>query len=587
MENPGDVRHGCPTHQSREFRPIALAAFIAFFSVCGSAFGEGGEILTPLMMAAKSGNVATVKMLTAIPMGINTQTVSMEIRFHGTPISGRTALMFAAQEGHADVVQILLDHGADPDLKDSHGGSAWTYAGDAHQLKILVLLWPKLDSKTRNNDADWALYASAEAGYLDIAEFLWDKVSGVQALSRALARAAGMGKLDVAKFLVEHGTNINGEVLMMAVQYVTPDKLAVLQYLLDNGADPDARYTQEGVGINRMTPLMLASYLNYYPQAWDVMILLVGYGADLDAKDSRGKTALDIARDYNKLDGIRFLKTAGELVTGTVIDSVSGKPVEGAIVSLDFLARKSGEEQQVKLIQQSLTNANGRFFVHTWQNPLRREAGWALVPEQKPALRIYARGFQRLIAEDSWGIKKSASQNIGRNWVLQPMEAKPSALLHQLALWKKDLTTEVFADRPDPMVDYPIQKNRRDAQKHLTMLFGSACETLPSDIRVQMCYQPCSAVDRLVQKYKYQEGWEKERIKAVAKAAREGVEPVPVAVRYTECGYQITSSDGKSKTTLVVEGPGNEAIREATLAEKNRMRRPGFRSEVEVFRWPE
>lgn len=564
MENSGDVRRCCFVHQRRVFSQIALAAFIALASLSGSAFGQGGEILTPLMIAAKNGSVATVRTLTAIPIGINSQTVSMEIRFHGTPMSGRTALMFAAQEGHAEVVQILLDRGADPNLKDSYGGSAWTYARDAHQLKILVLLWPKLDLKTRSNDADWALYASAEAGYLDIAEFLWDKVSGAQALSRALAGAAGGGQLDVAKLLVEHGAIINGEVLSRAVQYVTPDKLVVLQYLLDKGADPDARYTQEGVGINGMTPLMLASYLNYYPQAWDVMILLVGYGADLDAKDNRGKTALDIARDSNQLDGIRFLKTAGELVTGTVMDAVSGKPVEGAVVSLDFLVHKAGEGQQVKLIQQSLTGANGRFFLHTWQNPLRREAGWALVPEQKPALGIYARGFQRLIVADNFSAKKGGSPNVDRVRALQPMQAKPGALLHELSLWKQELTPEVFTDAPDRMNDERTQEARRKSQKHLTMLFGSLCETLPNDVRMKACYQPCSTIDRLVQKYKYEDGWEKERIKAVAKAAREGVPLAPVMVGNTGCGYQITS--------LVVEESGIAVSREAPRkAERNRI----------------
>ncbi|MDQ1313967.1 MAG: hypothetical protein QG662_76 [Pseudomonadota bacterium] len=483
--------------------------------------------------------------------------------------------MFAAQEGHANVVQILLERGANPNLIDSHGSSAWTYARDAHQLKILALLWPKLDLQKRRGEADLALYISAEDGYLDIVEFLWGKVSGESALSGALAGAAGNGRLDVAKFLVEHGAAITGGTLSRAVQHSTPDKLNVLRYLLDNGADPDVRYTQQGVGIGGMTPLMLASYLNYYPEAWGVMALLLGYGADLDAKDDRGKTALDIARDYSKLESIRFLKTAGEFAAGRVVDADSGKPVEGAVVSLDFWVRKSGEERQRRLIQQSLTGANGRFYVHTWQNPVRREAGWELVPAQKPEIRIYAQGYQRLIAGDRFGIKKGGGPNIDQPIALKPMLSTPAALLRELALWKEGLTSEVFDNSPD--YDYRThyrtlgnlagKQERIDAQKHLTLLFGSVCETLPSDARAQTCYQPCSDADALVQKYKLEAHWEKERRMAVAKAARDGTPIDPVSLINTGCGYKVTSSDGKS-ILLVVEGPWSAETRRTALENK-------------------
>lgn len=476
--------------------------------------------------------------------------------------------MFAAQEGHANVVQILLERGANPNLIDSHGSSAWTYARDAHQLKILALLWPKLDMQKRRGEADLALYISAEDGYLDIVEFLWGKVSGESALSGALAGAAGNGRLDVAKFLVEHGAAITGGTLSRAVQHATPDKLNVLRYLLDNGADPDVRYTQQGVGIGGMTPLMLASYLNYYPEAWGVMALLLGYGADLDAKDDRGKTALDIARDYSKLESIRFLKTADEFAAGRVVDADSGNPVEGAVVSLDFWVRKSGEERQRRLIQQSLTGANGRFYVHTWQNPVRREAGWELVPAQKPEIRIYAQGYQRLIAGDRFGIKKGGGPNINQPIALKPMLSTPAALLRELALWKQDLTSEVFGDSPDydggTRGNLEGKQERIDAQKHLTLLFGSVCETLPSDARARACYQPCSDADALVQKYKFEEHWSKGRRMAVAKATRDGTPIDIVWVENTRCGYKLTSSDGKS-IILVIEGPWSAEARRAAL----------------------
>lgn len=526
---------------------------VVLISFSGSASGEDGEVLTPLMIAAKNGNVGAVRALTVLPVGVNAQTISMEFRLHGTPLHDRTALMFAAQEGHTEVVQILLERGADPNLKGSNGDSAWMYAVDAHHLKILVLLWPKLNMQNRSGEADLALHVAAAAGYLDIVEFLLDKVSNAKALSRALTEAAGSGQLETAKFLVEHGTAITGEVLSRVVQYTTPAKLAVLQYLLDNGADPNARYTQEGVGISGMSPLMLASYLNYYPAALDVMSLLIAYGADQDAKDEQGMAALDIARDHNQLDGIRFLKTAYEYIAGSVIDADSGKPVKGAVVSLDFLVRhslvdQSGEKQQIKLIQQTLTDANGYFFLHTWQNPLRRKAGWELVPKQKLPLKIYVQGYQRLIAEGHFAGKKN-NLIAEQTHKLKPLQSNSGALVQELEILKQELTPEVFADFLDRR-EPGDQEVRRDGQKHLTLLFGSICETLSDKTRGQVCYLPCSTVDKLIQKYKFEVDWEKERKQAVANAARDGVTLKPLIVLNTGCGYKIISSDGKSVQSI-------------------------------------
>ena len=49
---------------------------------------------------------------------------------------GRTALMQAAGDGQADLVQLLLDKGADMEAKDDAGRSAWGYAAMGGQLEV-------------------------------------------------------------------------------------------------------------------------------------------------------------------------------------------------------------------------------------------------------------------------------------------------------------------------------------------------------------------------------------------------------------------------------------------------------------------
>ena len=45
--------------------------------------------------------------------------------------SGRTALMYAAHGGGEEAAKSLVDKGADTDLKDKDGKTAWVYAANA------------------------------------------------------------------------------------------------------------------------------------------------------------------------------------------------------------------------------------------------------------------------------------------------------------------------------------------------------------------------------------------------------------------------------------------------------------------------
>ena len=56
---------------------------------------------------------------------------------NGANGEGLTALMFAAQEGHAEVAKVLLDNGANPDLSDSLGNTAWDYIKGKRRLELV------------------------------------------------------------------------------------------------------------------------------------------------------------------------------------------------------------------------------------------------------------------------------------------------------------------------------------------------------------------------------------------------------------------------------------------------------------------
>jgi ankyrin repeat protein len=48
--------------------------------------------------------------------------------------------MFAAQHGHDNIVRLLLDHGADPSVRGTHGKSASDLAGqNGHESTVQLL----------------------------------------------------------------------------------------------------------------------------------------------------------------------------------------------------------------------------------------------------------------------------------------------------------------------------------------------------------------------------------------------------------------------------------------------------------------
>ncbi|MFH1428565.1 MAG: ankyrin repeat domain-containing protein [Candidatus Margulisiibacteriota bacterium] len=54
--------------------------------------------------------------------------------------SQRTPLMIAAQNGYADIAKVLLQHGADPAIKDTNGESALMIAVNNGYPEIVKML---------------------------------------------------------------------------------------------------------------------------------------------------------------------------------------------------------------------------------------------------------------------------------------------------------------------------------------------------------------------------------------------------------------------------------------------------------------
>ena len=98
-----------------------------------SVFLLGSARATPLHQAAESGDLAKVReLLDSHPDWVNL--VDEE---------GETALLEAAEEGHAEVVGLLLERGASLNHQDEEGETALMEAAEESQLECVKLLLGK------------------------------------------------------------------------------------------------------------------------------------------------------------------------------------------------------------------------------------------------------------------------------------------------------------------------------------------------------------------------------------------------------------------------------------------------------------
>ncbi|OAQ65927.1 ankyrin [Pochonia chlamydosporia 170] len=120
---------------------------------------EAGE--SALQLAVAGDNIDAARILLA-----NGNNEILQSRDH----EGQTALHNAAEQGYESVIELLLDHGANPTIKDLSGDTALHLAAYHRQLgAVQALLKAKsIDVDAKNDNGRSALFLAAAKGHTDI-----------------------------------------------------------------------------------------------------------------------------------------------------------------------------------------------------------------------------------------------------------------------------------------------------------------------------------------------------------------------------------------------------------------------------------
>ncbi|UPK94871.1 hypothetical protein LCI18_005806 [Fusarium solani-melongenae] len=203
--------------------------------------GEGESLLT---IAAGSGCIPICDSLIRRGTPVNPEK-------HGRPYG--SPLVAAAVEGHAHMIEFLLERGAHVDLvlQDGRYGSALAAAKDANIVRLLIDKRADVNMVLKAGDYGSALVSAAYHGPKDIVEFLIDKGAIINLplshglYGSALIAAVSRGNMEIAHLLVEHGADVNylppfgsfGSALIAASNSFTWDGLMLIGFLIEEGAE--------------------------------------------------------------------------------------------------------------------------------------------------------------------------------------------------------------------------------------------------------------------------------------------------------------------------------------------------------------
>ena len=261
---------------------------------------------------------------------------------------GNTALHKAAEKGNMSEVQSLLSQGANPNLQNQYGYSAFCIAVQQGNLELIkeflnykATLNPVLMSTTPLIEAVRAYCQDpTNMGRLDVVKFLLEKEAdpnirpgsyGDTAINIAIENK----NLDLLKLLFNHKAKVDtwggwGEYPLHSA--VRTQDLSIITFLLDKGADPNVTNTKK-----KYTPVHLAARRGNIeilqllldkggnPNALDneqnsplhdasnveIVEILLKNKAEISARNKDGDTPLHVAARKEDLKVIQLLKSNG------------------------------------------------------------------------------------------------------------------------------------------------------------------------------------------------------------------------------------------------------------------------------------
>ncbi|TAQ84511.1 hypothetical protein B7494_g7175 [Chlorociboria aeruginascens] len=327
---------------------------------------ENGGRHKALYLAADEGQNLTVQMLLESGADVNAQ-----------DWLGSSALDFAVAPGHEKAAQVLLQQGANVKSVDIYGNTALHWASPYQTLTQLLFQYG-VDVNAQNDKGQTALCWAAQDGPVAVAELLLEKNADINIQDvygfTALHRAALRGREAMVRLLLENGADPNvkdrdqwtalhvaalkqHDVLVQILLDRVDDGKAIVDWVASQLQDIKRQASLEEVVEKKAEANTVVTGLRVAIQERQLgrSQLLIDRGADVNAKDIGGWTALILAATAGHEEAVQLLLDNGADV------NIGGSDQWTAL----HWASKRGYEAIVQLLVQKGADVNASAYGRT------------------------------------------------------------------------------------------------------------------------------------------------------------------------------------------------------------------------------
>lgn len=302
LEKSETALHMLSTPHDGELKPVTRSLVSLLLRHGALLESRNKDDLTPLMLSARNGEWRVVSHL--LDHGADLKAI------HHT--SGRTALHFAARYDHLQIADTLISKGASLEVQNKNGLTPLLEAANLSNVRTLQsVLNHSANLQAKTNDGITALHLAVGNNHSGVVDWLISRGAPLDVKDNKgatpLMFSVRNSDQTVSNRFLEVGADVNArnDDGWTALHYAAyGDFPAAVALLISKGAHLEAR-TSKMAQYGHSTPLHSSTYQG--DTSGECTKLILRAGADIEALDLDGKTALILAARHGAVNPIKEL----------------------------------------------------------------------------------------------------------------------------------------------------------------------------------------------------------------------------------------------------------------------------------------